>query len=371
MDDRGAQTTSWDPEWDRAMVTRFQGGDRVAFDLLYRRYHEQVVRWCRSLLAGDAGAAEEAAQEAFARAFRALPTLDGPRHFYPWVRVIARRVCVDEHRRRRRACAGVSRLGTLAVDDGDQDPASNAADAADGALAIAALGRLPSRYQTVLRLRDIEGRSAREAATTLGTSPGAVDVLVTRARRALRRQFAELGGVHAGAVGVLGALTRRLRGAAARGRSAVAQTVHRASRWVPDGAWEMVGTMAVAGAVAFGAGHSPAAPGAATETPTRGVAVPPPSLVARATSTDQAVTGAGSLPATTAAAPARSGPRPGPSERFRFGPFVMTDREGSRPPPDAPIVVEVPGVGGMWLDPQAAVDAVTCRVGRAAGAAPC
>src|SRR5204862_4279643 len=86
---------------DSLLVERFQSGDTEAFDDLYRRYYARLVRFCLRRV-GDPHEAEEVAQEAFVRAYRALPRLTGERRFYPWMTVIAGRLCVDSHRRRSR-----------------------------------------------------------------------------------------------------------------------------------------------------------------------------------------------------------------------------------------------------------------------------
>ena len=84
VDRRGAV----DLDRDRLLVLRHQGGERHAFDELYRRYHRRLVAYCQRRV-GDEHVAEELAQEAFVRALRALPTFGGERRFYPWLAVIA------------------------------------------------------------------------------------------------------------------------------------------------------------------------------------------------------------------------------------------------------------------------------------------
>jgi hypothetical protein len=86
---------------DRLLVERFQRGDRVAFDELYRRHFTRLRSFCRRRVR-DPHTAEEIAQETFARAFVALPRLRGERRFYPWLSVVAGRLCVDHHRRQGR-----------------------------------------------------------------------------------------------------------------------------------------------------------------------------------------------------------------------------------------------------------------------------
>ncbi|MGH8987268.1 MAG: RNA polymerase sigma factor, partial [Acidimicrobiales bacterium] len=77
---------------DRELVERCQEGDVQSFAELYDRYYGRLLRFCfRRLHSHDD--AEEAAQEAFTRAWRAMPNFGGERRFYPWLTVIAGNVC--------------------------------------------------------------------------------------------------------------------------------------------------------------------------------------------------------------------------------------------------------------------------------------
>ncbi|MHB1891082.1 MAG: RNA polymerase sigma factor, partial [Acidimicrobiales bacterium] len=91
-----------DLDRDRALVERAQRGDQSAFDDLYQRYYQRLYRACVRRLR-DQHEAEDVAQEAFARAWRALPNFAGDRKFYPWISVIAAHLCTDVQRRRSRS----------------------------------------------------------------------------------------------------------------------------------------------------------------------------------------------------------------------------------------------------------------------------
>jgi len=170
------------------LVERFQAGDSAAFDELYRRYRDRLERFCLKRV-GDRHSAEEVAQEAFTRALSAMPRFAGERRFYPWVTVIAARLCVDHHRRTARVePAATLDLGPV---DGGQDAVLTAVDAA---LVVKAMDRLGLRHQEVLRLREMEGWSYQRIADEYGVNIGTVDALLFRARRALRREFEAVGG---------------------------------------------------------------------------------------------------------------------------------------------------------------------------------
>ena len=174
---------------DRALVERFQEGDQGAFDTLYTRYFDRLVRFCRKRV-GDPHEAEEIAQEAFARALRALPTFEGERRFYPWMTVIAGRLCVDSHRRRGRSEPSPS--VDLGVIEGGQE---KIVDAVDIQILRTAMGSLAPRHREVLDLREQHGWSYQQIADHYGVTLGTVEALLFRARKALKREFmAVVGG---------------------------------------------------------------------------------------------------------------------------------------------------------------------------------
>jgi RNA polymerase sigma-70 factor (ECF subfamily) len=266
---------------DSSLVERFQSGDVAAFEDLYRRYHGRLVRFCLRRV-GDPHEAEEVAQEAFARALRALPTLAGERRFYPWMTVIAGRLCVDSHRRRSRTePADVIDLG--AVEPGIDDIFARV----DHDYLARAMGRLAPRHQEVLDLRERQGWSGQQIADHYGVNVGTADALLHRARRSLRREFLTItrdAGLLAG-VPLLGPLAgsvgRRLTSARDRaaawagqvGEMATPLAVKAASVVVAVGSTAVLstGTIATAGSAAGPArpgGQVVTAPSAAAAAPT-------------------------------------------------------------------------------------------------------
>ena len=189
---------------DAALVERFQAGDSGAFDELYRRYFRRLERFCQRRV-GDSHEAEELAQEAFTRAYLAMPGLSGERRFYPWVSVIAARLCVDTHRRRGRTePSDVIDLGTT---DGGMDRVLHEEDVA---ALNAAMVRLVPRHREVLMLREHEGWTYQRIAEHYDVSMSTVEALLFRARKALRREFAAVnaapGGSSRGVGGTLAGL---------------------------------------------------------------------------------------------------------------------------------------------------------------------
>ena len=197
---------------DRVLVERFQAGDREAFDDLYLRYFERLRRFCQRRV-GDAHEAEELAQEAFVRALRAMPAFEGERRFYPWMTVIASRLCVDAHRRRDRTSP------VAEIDLGSVDANHDAVFAeVDARYLGMAMERLAPRHREVLQLREFEGWSYQRIAAHYDVTMGTVEALLHRARKALRREFERIAGEGRGwaAVPGLAWLARRVDGLRAR-----------------------------------------------------------------------------------------------------------------------------------------------------------
>lgn len=194
---------------DRELVERCQMGDEGSFAELYERYHRRLLRFClRRLHSHDD--AEEAVQEAFTRAWRALPKFGGDRRFYPWLTVIAGNVCTDMLRRSSRVVP-MDEMPHHAVEVDGEDIDAELLRQVDLAMATEAFAHLSDRHQRVLRLREGTEWSAQRIAEVEGVAVPAVDTLLWRARQAFKREFAVLsdaGGL-AGIIGIGVAALRR------------------------------------------------------------------------------------------------------------------------------------------------------------------
>lgn len=198
---------------DSQLVERFQAGDAAAFDDLYRRYFGRLQRFCLRRV-GDPLEAEELAQEAFAKALRAMPAFGGERRFYPWMTVIASRLCIDAARRKGRTTPVADPDPGAAADDVGE----HLARSVERAQLAAALDRLAPRHREVLVLREQRGWSYQRIADHYGVTLGTVEAVLHRARKALRREYLRLAGEARGlaAVPVLGWFVRRLQDLRAR-----------------------------------------------------------------------------------------------------------------------------------------------------------
>ncbi|MHB8671807.1 MAG: RNA polymerase sigma factor, partial [Acidimicrobiales bacterium] len=269
---------------DGALVARFQAGDLEAFSDLYRRYFARLHRFCQRRV-GDSHEAEEIAQEAFTRAYRALPNLGGQRRFYPWVTVIAARLCIDSHRRRSRT--EPSDRVDPGVVVGELDGLFNLVD---HAYLSQALSHLAPRHREVLDLRERRRWSTARIAEHYGVNPGAVEALLHRARRSLRREYLSLaeGGGLLGALPLLGQLRRAfgrrlqdLRGRSAAWSAQIGEWGGPLVAKTASAAIALGGTAVLGGATLAGAAPAPArVPAVSTATAARWAPAQAPAVAA-------------------------------------------------------------------------------------------
>lgn len=207
----GQERASVDLDRDRALVLRYQDGDEAAFDELYRRYFPRLCLYCRRRV-HDRHVAEELAQEAFLRALRAMPNFAGERRFYPWMTVIAQRLCIDHHRRSSRVepTSDID-LGTVEADHGALFAE------VDQSMLEEAMRRVAPRHREVLELRERDGWTYLQIAAHLDVPVTTVEALLHRARKALRREFlAVASGTRLAGLPVIGSLFTAVARARAR-----------------------------------------------------------------------------------------------------------------------------------------------------------
>ncbi len=174
-------------------------GNRRAFDDIVRRYTPVLYSLAYRLLEAP-DEADEAVQEIFLRAFRALPRFRLGRRFHPWLYTIALNYLRSSNRRQRRRSAlrAVSLEEMPEVPDSGQtraDPAEAVERAAAERLAQEALERLPARYREVFVLRQVEGLAVRDVAEILGLPEGTVKTFLHRGRATLIARLADEGVV--------------------------------------------------------------------------------------------------------------------------------------------------------------------------------
>jgi RNA polymerase sigma-70 factor (ECF subfamily) len=176
---------------DQALVERCQRGELAAFEPLVEKYRERVWRLAYNYLR-DREEAQDVAQEAFIRAWQALPSFRGQSAFYTWLFRIVVNVAAD--RARQRAARGRA-FGTEPVPEEDWDramldqgatPDDAAARAEERERLERALETLPERHRTIIMLSDLQGLSYREIAEVLDIPMGTVMSRLHNARKRLR-----------------------------------------------------------------------------------------------------------------------------------------------------------------------------------------
>ena len=169
------------------LLERAQRGDRAALEQLCREEWPFVYRVVAAQVTGRQEA-EDLTQEVFLRALRRLDGYQpGSGSFRPYLLVVAQNLLRDRWRSRLRVAWSDADVDSL--ETGERGPEDAAVAAEERAELIGALARLPATYQSVLRLRLIEGRSAGEVARAMKRSPEAVRQLQHRALGALRAEL--------------------------------------------------------------------------------------------------------------------------------------------------------------------------------------
>jgi RNA polymerase sigma factor (sigma-70 family) len=172
---------------DEQLVALFRAGSDDAFRAIHDRYRARLLAYARQMLGGALGDPEDALQDVFIRAYRALRTSDRPVMLRAWLYRIAHNRCIDELRR-------PSPLPSELTEDAQ--PAFSAPAASGEAPAVAersaALARLvadvrtlPEQQRSALLMRELQGLTYAELGSALGVSVPAVKSLLLRARTGL------------------------------------------------------------------------------------------------------------------------------------------------------------------------------------------
>lgn len=168
---------------DNVLVERFQQGDESAFDALVGRHEEFVYNICMGIL-NSAEDSDDAVQETFLAAYRALRKFRGDSKVSTWLYRIAVRECLDISRKRKRTTSLDDVLMEPSIDDGSDERAKQA-------MVRAALSGLPGHYRTALVLRYYGGLSYEEIAQSMHSTAGRVKMMLHRARKAFQGVWSE------------------------------------------------------------------------------------------------------------------------------------------------------------------------------------
>ena len=181
-----------DREVDQQLVERAQRGDKQAFGLLVSKYQRKLARLLSRLIR-DSAEVEDVAQEAFIKAYRALPSFRGESAFYTWLYRIgintAKNYLVSQGRRAPTATEFDSEEAET-FEDGDQlrdinTPERMLQSKQIGETVNSAMEALPEELRTAIVLREIEGLSYEEIASIMECPIGTVRSRIFRAREAI------------------------------------------------------------------------------------------------------------------------------------------------------------------------------------------
>ncbi|KAG0162925.1 hypothetical protein DFQ30_001010 [Apophysomyces sp. BC1015] len=186
-------------EIDQALVERIQKGDKAAFELLVAKYHRKIIRLI-SRLVRDPAEVEDVAQDAFIKAYRALPQFRGESAFYTWLYRIAVNTAKNylaTQGRRAPTSTEADAEEAETFSDADQLKDINTPESVLMSKQIAqtvnaAMVLLPEELRTAITLREIEGLSYEEIAEMMGCPIGTVRSRIFRAREAIATKLRPL-----------------------------------------------------------------------------------------------------------------------------------------------------------------------------------
>lgn len=183
---------------DQELVRRVQSGDKTAFDLLFSRYQQKIINLI-SRYVKDSSEVQDVAQEAFIKAFRALPRFRGESAFYTWLYRIAINTAKNHLVSRGRRPPNTD----VDFDDAELNPTSTVlqeAESPEAALARdqlsngidAAIAELPEDLRSAVTLREFDGLSYEQIAEIMDCPVGTVRSRIFRARESIERHIEPL-----------------------------------------------------------------------------------------------------------------------------------------------------------------------------------
>jgi len=184
---------------DLSLVRRVQRGDKGAFDALVLKYQHKVIKLVMRYVRNPAEA-EDIAQEAFIKAYRALPQFRGDSAFYTWLYRIAINTAKNALVSRDRSPIAYD-LDLQNPDESydmhhrlkdSETPEALAMTEEIRSIVNSAMDALPEDLRTAIVLREIEGLSYEEIAATMECPVGTVRSRIFRAREAIDRRLREV-----------------------------------------------------------------------------------------------------------------------------------------------------------------------------------
>jgi RNA polymerase sigma-70 factor (ECF subfamily) len=184
---------------DRELVARAQRGDKHAFELLVEKYQRKLGRQLSRFIR-DPAEVEDVAQEAFIKAYRALPAFRGDSAFYTWLYRIGINTAKNylmAMGRRAPTSTEVEAEEAEGFEEGEQLRDNNTPESVLLSNEIAetvsnTIDGLPEELRKAIQMREIEGMSYEDIAQAMGCPIGTVRSRIFRAREAIAEQLRPL-----------------------------------------------------------------------------------------------------------------------------------------------------------------------------------
>ena len=180
---------------EQAWLDQARNGDKIAFGKLIEAFQGPVYNLAYRML-NNSGEAEEAAQEAFVRAWTKLDMYDPKRKFSTWLLSITSNYCIDQIRKRRALLLSIDEPlppHPALTSDREKGPEAQMASSEQQDLVQGLLQELPEEYRTAVILRYWQEMSYEEIAETTNSTVSAIKSRLFRARKQLAEISIEQG----------------------------------------------------------------------------------------------------------------------------------------------------------------------------------
>lgn len=177
---------------DEELVAKSQNGDKEAFEQLVIR-NQDLVFSLAFKLSGNRDLANDIAQEAFIRAWRAIEKFRGDAAFSTWIyRITVNTAWTLRKKAKKHTLANIEETQEPIIIDEKKDPELIAINSDLSFVLRQALNKLPMEQRIIVELKNIEGRSHKEIAEYLGITVTAAKVRLHRAHQKLRVMLEDL-----------------------------------------------------------------------------------------------------------------------------------------------------------------------------------
>ncbi len=181
---------------DEELIAKFQSGDLYAFDVLVRRYKNQLMNFVYRFV-GNREEAEDIVQDTFVRLYRNRHSYRRVARFSTWIYTIAGNLAKTELRKRKgRRLLAISQMGCedkeYEIEDSALDPEREVDSTMKGAIIQREIDNLPPKFREVIILRDVQELSYEEISEIIKAPLGTVKSRVNRARLRLQKRLEEI-----------------------------------------------------------------------------------------------------------------------------------------------------------------------------------